>query len=128
MNQYREERDKLKAALFAARQAALTEGLEVERLRNEVKGLENLRYLVDRDTRQKDALKAENERLREEKEGALSDVHRLNDEVERLRAELALRERRMKASEDDFVQQLERLREENETVREAPSTCERGGR
>ena len=37
-------------------------------------------------------------------------IKELEAEVERLRAELALRERRMKASEDDFVQQLERLR------------------
>jgi predicted O-linked N-acetylglucosamine transferase (SPINDLY family) len=58
--------------------------------------------------------KAELERLRTKVLNQDITATAMRLELERLREELALRERRMRASEDDFVKQLERLRAERD--------------
>jgi chromosome segregation ATPase len=60
--------------------------LEIERLRAEVEGLENLRYLVDRDTSEKDALKDEVSKLRAEVEESATLGEQYYTEVSRLKA------------------------------------------
>jgi len=74
---------------------------EIERLRAEVKGLENLRALVDRDTSEKDALRAERDTLREELREA---------EARKTNAEKAFAVREEQLAE--YVQRVRELEEE----------------